>query len=256
MAGVRKTLQGTVISTRMQKTVVVAVYRKKRHRLYKKTINVTKHYPAHDENNDCRLGDVVVLEETRPVSKTKRWRVSQVLVRGDVADVAPSIIGREIEEAVSAPAESEADEAASTSMGAAVLAADAVTEDSPVLEAAPEPLAEEAAPEAAAAPVAEEPVVDLLAPVAVEEEAVPNADAVEAAEVLEAEESIPVEAVGEPVAESEPEAATDTVEAIPDAAEAVLEPSEEGDSQVLAEIVPEGETEAEAAESEDEEARE
>jgi len=95
---------GTVVSDKMQKTVVVAVETTKRHRLYKKTLRRTTRYKVHDEHNECRLGDQVRIVETRPLSKEKRWRVAEILVRGDVADVQPSAIGREILEPTAADA--------------------------------------------------------------------------------------------------------------------------------------------------------
>lgn len=87
---------GTVVSDKMQKTVVVAVETTTRHRLYKKTLKRTKRYKVHDENNLARLGDRVRIIETRPLSKEKRWRLAEILVRGDVADVQPQAIGADI----------------------------------------------------------------------------------------------------------------------------------------------------------------
>jgi small subunit ribosomal protein S17 len=97
---------GTVVSDKMQKTVVVAVETTKRHRLYKKTLRRTTRYKAHDEHNECRLGDQVRIVETRPLSKEKRWRIAEILSRGNVADIQPSAIGREILEPTAADAES------------------------------------------------------------------------------------------------------------------------------------------------------
>jgi small subunit ribosomal protein S17 len=77
--GRRKVRVGRVVSDRMDKTVVVAVERIMRHPLYGKTVKRTKKFHAHDENNECRVGDVVEIMETRPLSKTKRWRVSRVV---------------------------------------------------------------------------------------------------------------------------------------------------------------------------------
>jgi small subunit ribosomal protein S17 len=77
--GRRKVRVGTVVSDRMDKTVVVAVERIMRHPLYGKTVKRTKKFHAHDENNECRVGDVVEIMETRPLSKTKRWRVARVI---------------------------------------------------------------------------------------------------------------------------------------------------------------------------------
>jgi ribosomal protein uS17 len=81
-----------------RETVVISVERKKKHRLYHKVVTVTERYKAHDQDDSCKLGDVVRIEEARPMSKDKRWRVIEILTRGDVADVAPETIGREIEE--------------------------------------------------------------------------------------------------------------------------------------------------------------
>ncbi len=93
----KKILQGTVVSTKMQKTVVVSVESFLRHRLYKKTLRRTRRYKAHDETNACVLGDIVRIIETRPLSKEKRWRVAEILTRGNVAEVQPQAIGAEIE---------------------------------------------------------------------------------------------------------------------------------------------------------------
>lgn len=77
----RKTRVGKVVSDAMDKTVTVAVESTVRHPLYKKTIKRTTKFKAHDEANDAKLGDTVQITETRPLSKTKRWRVSEVLER-------------------------------------------------------------------------------------------------------------------------------------------------------------------------------
>jgi small subunit ribosomal protein S17 len=79
--GMRKTRVGVVVSDKMDKTVVVAVERLVQHPLYKKTIKRTTKFKAHDENNECRVGDKVLIMETRPLSKEKRWRVVQILER-------------------------------------------------------------------------------------------------------------------------------------------------------------------------------
>ncbi len=77
----RKTREGTVVSAKMDKTVVVAVVERVRHSRYQKTLQRTKRLYAHDEQNDVRLGDRVRIQETRPLSRTKRWRVVEVLER-------------------------------------------------------------------------------------------------------------------------------------------------------------------------------
>ncbi len=73
---------GTVVSNKMNKTIVVAVESLKRHRIYKRTYRQTKHFYAHDEENTCQVGDVVRIEETRPLSKLKHWRLVEILKRG------------------------------------------------------------------------------------------------------------------------------------------------------------------------------
>ena len=75
----RKVRQGIVVSDKMDKTVVVAVERKVPHKLYKKSINTTTKFKAHDENNECKVGDKVKVMETRPLSKDKRWRVVEIV---------------------------------------------------------------------------------------------------------------------------------------------------------------------------------
>jgi small subunit ribosomal protein S17 len=77
--GSRKTREGTVISDKMDKTVVVAVEDRVKHPLYGKVISRTSKLKAHDEANDCDIGDRVLLMETRPLSATKRWRVVEIL---------------------------------------------------------------------------------------------------------------------------------------------------------------------------------
>ena len=75
----RKTRTGKVVSDKMDKTVVVAVVDSVKHPLYKKIIKRTVKFKAHDENNECRIGDTVEITETRPLSKDKRWRVSEII---------------------------------------------------------------------------------------------------------------------------------------------------------------------------------
>lgn len=77
----RKTRIGTVVSDKMDKTVVVKVERQFAHPIYKKIIKRTTRFKAHDEANDCHVGDKVRIMETRPLSKEKRWRVVEVLER-------------------------------------------------------------------------------------------------------------------------------------------------------------------------------
>ena len=87
-----KTRVGRVISDRMDKTVVVAVETPKRHPLYKKAIRRAVKYKVHDEKNECRVGDAVRIVETRPLSKQKRWRVAEIITKGEVVEVKPEEI--------------------------------------------------------------------------------------------------------------------------------------------------------------------
>ena len=84
--GKRKTKVGRVVSDRMDKTIVVSVERLARHRLYKRVIRLTTKFKAHDEANEAHIGDTVLIEESRPLSATKRWRLVSVVQRaGDHA---------------------------------------------------------------------------------------------------------------------------------------------------------------------------
>lgn len=85
----RKQRVGFAVADAAQKTVVVRVERTVRHPLYKKTMRRRKRYLAHDERNDCRNGDRVLIEECRPLSKRKTWRVVEILERREVADIQP-----------------------------------------------------------------------------------------------------------------------------------------------------------------------
>ena len=75
----KRVLVGRVLSNRMDKTVVVQVERRKRHPLYGKVIAVRKKYKAHDEENACQVGDLIQMIESRPLSREKRWRVTEIL---------------------------------------------------------------------------------------------------------------------------------------------------------------------------------
>jgi len=79
--GTRKVRVGRIVSDKMEKTVVVAVEDFVRHPLYGKAVKKTKKFKAHDENNECRIGDKVRIMETRPLSKDKRWRVAEIIER-------------------------------------------------------------------------------------------------------------------------------------------------------------------------------
>ena len=77
----RKVRDGVVVSDKMDKTVVVLVERRVKHPRYHKTVTKSQRYKAHDESNDVHVGDRVEITETRPLSRTKRWRVSEILER-------------------------------------------------------------------------------------------------------------------------------------------------------------------------------
>ncbi|MBV5281956.1 MAG: 30S ribosomal protein S17 [Paludibacter sp.] len=77
----RKERTGVVFSNKMDKTITVAVKWKEKHPIYGKFVNKTKKYHAHDEKNDCNIGDTVRIMETRPLSKLKRWRLTEIIER-------------------------------------------------------------------------------------------------------------------------------------------------------------------------------
>ena len=77
----RKERTGVVVSNKMDKSITVAVKRKVKHPIYGKFVNKTTKFVAHDETNDCNPGDTVLISETRPLSKTKRWRVVEIIER-------------------------------------------------------------------------------------------------------------------------------------------------------------------------------
>ncbi len=133
--GQRKTKVGRVVSDKMDKTIVVSVERLTRHRLYKRVIRLTTKFKAHDEANEAHVGDTVEIEESRPLSATKRWRLIRVVQRAGEHGLPTEIVaeeaatseaihaaahpGRHREDATdSGPAEAEATEAAIVSAAA------------------------------------------------------------------------------------------------------------------------------------------
>ncbi len=82
--GRTKTRVGEVVSDKMQKTIVVAVTRQYMHPKYKKYVRKQKRYKVHDEENECRSGDRVLIEETRPLSKQKRWKLKEIIEKAPV----------------------------------------------------------------------------------------------------------------------------------------------------------------------------
>jgi small subunit ribosomal protein S17 len=121
--GKRKTKVGRVVSDKMDKTIVVSVERLARHRLYKRVVRLTTRFKAHDETNDARVGDTVRIEESRPLSATKRWLLVEVVARAGDAGQASDLVSEEeaTTEAIHAaahPGRDRAQEAAEADVGA------------------------------------------------------------------------------------------------------------------------------------------
>jgi len=167
-----KVRDGTVVSDKMQKTVVVAVQANVRHRLYKKTVRRVRRLMAHDEREEAALGDRVRIIEAAPISRRKRWRLLEVLTRVELPEVAPESIDLELLGEVK-PEETEVEEAAAPSDGAK-----AEPEEAVPAEAVAGPEAEAVVPEEVE--VAEEvPEIEAVEgapeePAAAEEEEAPN----------------------------------------------------------------------------------
>lgn len=195
--GGRKMREGTVVSHSMEKTVVVSVASATRHRLYKKTIRRNRNYVVHDENGESHKGDRVRIVESVPVSKTKRWRLVEVLRQIDLPPVAPEEIDLEIIGEAKAP-EREASET--------VAPAPAAVDEAPAEQPAPE------APDEATQPAVAEATQEIEIPeevkTAEDAPAEPEAPAAEEAEVA------PEEAVAEePAADEAPSDEAKTAEA-------------------------------------------
>jgi small subunit ribosomal protein S17 len=158
MGSLEKQQLGTVVSAKMNKTVVVRIDRYHRHRLYGKTLRVTQRYKAHDEKNECGLGDIVRIAETRPLSREKRWRVVEVVTKGDVAEIAPREIAANILEETRAAAEAEAAVRRAEAAPPAGATPDAQAAVRMTADAAEEPVIEATE----AAPIAEEPAVEIV----------------------------------------------------------------------------------------------
>lgn len=186
-----KTREGTVVSDKMDKTVVVAVASSVRDRLYKKIVRRLRRYMAHDEANDAKLGDRVRIVESRPRSRGKRWELAEVLVRAE----RPEVAAEEIDLELLGEVKVEEEEAAEPE------AAAEVAEEAPAEAEAPEAeLEAPELPEAAAEATEEEPAGE--AEEAVEETVEePEAAEPEAVEAVESAEPEP-----EPETEPEPEA--------------------------------------------------
>ena len=147
--GRRKTRVGRVVRDKMNKTVVVAIEWRQPHRLYKKSVRKFTNLVAHDEQGESTIGDQVRVTETRPMSKTKRWRVSEVIQRREVAELKPVEVDKTLEREMQGRPTNEA----------AVAVAEAPVEEPPVAEVetpAKQPVAE--------APVEEPPVAEVETP--------------------------------------------------------------------------------------------
>ena len=147
----RKTKIGRVVKDSMDKTVVVTVDRRRSHRLYKKSLNVRKKYVVHDAQNEASVGDLVSLIETRPISRTKRWRLLDIIEKVDLAEVTPEDIQlaedvRKAQKTAPEPAAEVEEEPA------------AEVEEEPAAEVEEEPAAE--VEETPAAEVEEEPAAE------------------------------------------------------------------------------------------------
>ena len=92
MTIILKSKVGQVSSNKMDKTLVVLVESHRNHPLYKKTIKKVKRYKVHDEKNECQIGDTVKIVETRPLSKEKRWRVEEIIIKAAAIEVKPEEI--------------------------------------------------------------------------------------------------------------------------------------------------------------------
>jgi small subunit ribosomal protein S17 len=150
---------GTVVSTKMDKTAVVLVERRYPHPLYHKIVRSTTRYKAHDADNSAVLGDVVRIEETRPISKDKRWRIAETMVRGNVAEIAPREIGAPEESLYRPEAPAPVVAAAPAAELPPVVAEETPAEEAPAeaAEEAPAAVAEEAPVEEAPAEAASKP---------------------------------------------------------------------------------------------------
>jgi len=215
--GGRKVREGIVVSDKTQKTVLVAVEYRTRHPLYRKTVRRTRRFMAHDEREEAHTGDRVRIVESSPISRRKRWRVIEVLLRAELPEVAPESIDLDLLGEVK-PEEETAPEPAPKR--AAVKEAPAAAVSAPEIEAA-EPPAEVEIEEA---PPAEE------APVEGEAEAPPPAEAAAATEEPAAEEppaaGAPAEDEGEAPPPAEAAAVTEEPAAEAPAEETAAEPYE------------------------------
>jgi len=156
----RKKRVGQVVGDKMDKTVVVAIERLQRHRLYRKSIKRISKLYAHDEQNDAKMGDTVLLMETRPISRLKRWIVAEILERHELPEVMPQEIGKDVEEELVKPTVSVSDEAV----------VEEVSDEAVVEEVSDEAVVEEVSDEAVVEEVSDEAVVEEVSDEAVVED--------------------------------------------------------------------------------------
>jgi small subunit ribosomal protein S17 len=190
----RRAQVGVVVGNKMQKTVIVAVEKHKRHLLYKKSRRFTKRYKAHDEKDVCALGDTVRIIESRPLSREKRWRVTEIIARHEVAEVDPREIDNAILQRIAAEAPAPAKAAPAKAAKKKAAPPEPATEAEPEAESVVAEAQAEAEAVAAEAVAESEPTTE-LEPEAVSAEAVvadaePDAEAaVEAEPAVEEEET-------------------------------------------------------------------
>ena len=181
----RKVRTGAVVRTPQDKTAIVEMVWKQRHRLYRKQMRRVARFYVHDPESQCRLGDTVRIEETRPISKNKHWRLLSIVERKQIADVRPIDVETDVAPEMTQPRILAAEARAEAAEAAAVDVAD----ETPVVEA----VAVEEEPAAEVEAVADEPVAEVEA---VADEPVAEVETV-ADEVVEEEPEIEEPAVDE-----------------------------------------------------------
>lgn len=137
----RKVRTGAVVRAGMEQTAVVEMVWKQRHRLYRKPMRRVTRFYVHDPLNQCRVGDTVRIQETRPISKTKRWRLLEILQRRQVAEVQPIELETDLDAAIAEPM---------VEVAAVGEVADDMAAETDAAETAEEPAAAAADPAAAA----------------------------------------------------------------------------------------------------------
>ena len=213
----RKVRTGTVVRTKMDKTAVVQIVWKQRHRLYRKQMRRVARFHIHDPLSQCKLGDVVRIQEVRPISKTKRWRLLDILERHEVAEVRPIELESDAEVVVTSDPSEEPEELADRELMKD--AAEPAGEEPDPADEEPDPADEE--PE----PADEEPETTDEEPEPADEEPEPAEEEPEPAD----EESEPADEEPEP-AEEEPEPAdeeSEPAEEEPEPADEEPEPVDE-----------------------------